>query len=75
MPDRPESRGFFERAAAAGLAWRFLRRCAARPDLPTAVSICQLARWAGPAAGGGGAAARGAPGPVRARTRAVSRAG
>jgi hypothetical protein len=75
VPDRPESRGFFEHAAAAGLAWRFLRRCAARADLPTPVSVWQLARWAGSDTGGRGAAARNAPGPVRARARAVGRAG
>ncbi|KAK9837474.1 hypothetical protein WJX81_005006 [Elliptochloris bilobata] len=62
IPDREESRAFLARAVAAGLAFRFVRRFPARPDLPTAVSICQLCRWAGPDPGGGNAPV---PGPQR----------
>ena len=53
IPDREESRPFLARAVAAGLAFRFVRRCPARPDLPTPVSICQFYRWMGPDPGGG----------------------
>lgn len=53
IPDREESRAFLARAVTAGLAFRFVRRCLARPDLPTPVSICQIYCWRGPDPGGG----------------------
>lgn len=41
IPDRPETRPFWDCVAMHNLAWRYLRRIA-RPDLATPISICQL---------------------------------